>query len=99
MYRPTSPPVRGILDLDDLGAEVGEVDAAERTSAELLDREDPHILERLHGSTVVASPRARTRAAVRAISLPTIIMPSSPPIPGLARIWSAPQAIATCAVT
>jgi len=52
--------------------------------------------EVLHGRTVSL---ARTRAAVRAISFPTIMSPSSTPMPGLASTWVASQAIATCAVT
>ena len=40
-----------------------------------------------------------TSAATRAISLPTIIIPSSTPMPGLASTWIAPHAIAMCADT
>ena len=37
----------GILDLDDLGAEVGEVHTAERPGAVLLDGDDPHVGQRV----------------------------------------------------
>src|SRR6202042_3311713 len=46
-----------------------------------------------------AASRARTRAAVRAISFPTIMSPSSTPMPGLASTWVASQAIARWALT
>ena len=35
-----------VFDLDDLGAEVGKVQGAEGTGAELLDRDDAHPRER-----------------------------------------------------
>ena len=37
-----------VLDLDHLGAEVGELHGAERPGAVLLDREDAHAGERQH---------------------------------------------------
>src|SRR6201996_5803578 len=39
---------RGILDLDNLGAEIGEQHRAVRRGTELLDGYDAHALERLH---------------------------------------------------
>ena len=37
-----------VLDLDDLGAEVGQEHGAERPGAVLLDRQDAHARERQH---------------------------------------------------
>src|SRR4029077_14636763 len=44
------------LDLDDLCADIGQVNAAERPGAVLFDSDDPKIRERLHAarSTVLA---------------------------------------------
>jgi hypothetical protein len=93
-----------ILDFDHLGAEIGQVHAAERAGAVLLQRKNPHVFQRLHepARPVPAPAPAERRAAstaVRSISLPTIIIPSSTPMPGLANTRSAPQAMATCAET
>ena len=79
-----------ILDLDDFGTQIGQVDASEWTGTVLLDRENPDVCKRLHDSDPAASSAtdrslARTSAATLAISFPTIIMPSSTPMPGLAR--------------
>ena len=72
---------RGILDLDDLRAEVGKLEAAERACPVLLDRDDAHIGKRFHWNTPL---RDATSADTLAISLPTTIIPSSTPMPGFA---------------
>ena len=41
---------RGILDLDDLGAEIGEQHGAVRRRAELLDGNDANALKWLHAA-------------------------------------------------
>ena len=87
---------RRVFDLDDVGAKIRELHAPEGTGGELLDGDDADVGERPHAG---ARSRAATSAATRAISLPTIIIPSSTPIPGLASTWAAPQAIAMCAET
>ncbi len=43
---------RGILDLDHLGAEVGEQHRGIGTGAELLEGEDANSLERLHAPSL-----------------------------------------------
>jgi len=51
--------VGGVLDLDHLGAQIGEKLRAERTGAVLLHREHPHPLERQHaGGAPRSSPQA-----------------------------------------
>ena len=57
---------RRVLDLDHLGAEVGELERRPRARAELLDRDDPDVGERQHqyerGIPSTCCPRyARTR--------------------------------------
>src|ERR1019366_5710805 len=89
-------PGRRVLDLDDIGAKVGELHAPARSGSVLLDGDNAQVLERPH--TGMRS-RAATSAATRAISLPTIIIPSSTPIPGLASTCAAPHAMAICADT
>ena len=50
-----------VLDLDHVGAEVGELQRAPGPGAELLDREDPDVSQRLHGPPPPAVPRPRAR--------------------------------------
>ena len=57
---------RGILQPDDVGAEVGQVKGPERSGAELLDGDDPDARERslLHAELLQAGPSAHTMAEV-----------------------------------
>ena len=59
---------RRVLDLDDLGPELGEVHRPERPGAVLLERDDPDVLERLHLLVLqaTAGPRPAGTAPPRA---------------------------------
>ena len=72
---------RGILDLDHLGAEVGELHRPERAGTVLLDRDDADIGERLHGRLMPAArPRAATTVAIF-VEASSIISPSNSTAP------------------
>ena len=57
-----------ILDLDHLGAEVGELQRRPRAGAELLDRDDPDVVER---------QAAQASAAVRSLASAASIIAAS----------------------
>ena len=80
-------------DRDVLG-QVGE-----ETGRQDVGRVDVGWGGRAHRDAPSGTRRAATSAAVRAISLPTTISPSSTPIPGLASTCPASHAMATCADT
>ncbi len=52
---------RWILDLDDLGAEVGELERPPRTCAELLHGDDPDVRER-QGHAITARTASASRS-------------------------------------
>ena len=58
-----------VLDLDHVGAEVGELERAPRPGAELLDREDADVSQRLHGPPPPAVPRPRARPRLKTTCL------------------------------
>ncbi len=61
-YRPTSPAERGVLELHDLRAEVGELERAPRPGAELLDGEHADVGERQAHRLDAAGSRAAFHA-------------------------------------
>ena len=56
---------RRVLDLDHLGAEVGELERPPRPGAELLDREHADVSQRLHAPPPPAARRPRARAMLK----------------------------------
>ncbi len=62
---PDVSPAAGVLDLDHLSAEVGEVHASERSGAVLLHGEDANVCERFHREVfLVVSMRRPTMSAM-----------------------------------
>src|SRR5256885_8708495 len=67
---------RRILDLDHLGAEIGELQRGPRPRAELLERENTDVLERPHTACIPAARARRTTASARRRGASSLIAPS-----------------------
>ena len=81
----------GPLDLDHPRTGIGQPRRGEGRCHRLFDGDDQQSCQR-----PAHRCRARSVASKRDCSLPTMLMPSSTPMPGLASIMSAWQATATC---
>src|SRR5262245_2207492 len=70
-----------ILDLDDLGAEIGELHGSPGPGPELLERQHPDVLERLHATSFPAAWARRTTPSANLRDASSTMAPPTTPTP------------------